>query len=227
MELKCLSSMATRLMLAELVENYQKHSSDSIIIESVGGVDAVRRVLAGEALDVVILASEAIDKLILAGTVLPGSKVDLANSGVAVALREGALRPDIATEDGLRHAVLAAKSIAYSTGPSGVALARLFERWGIAEEIRDRVVQPPPGIPVGSLLARGEVEIGFQQLGELIYISGITVLGPLPAAIRIITTFSAALCNTCTQPLAARAFIAYMASSDAAEAKRRQGMDPS
>lgn len=225
-EIKGISSMATRLVLAELAEAYQQRSGQRVVIESVGGVDAARRVQAGEAFDVVILASDAIDKLIASGHVLPGSKVDLVRSGVAVAVRAGAPKPDISSEAAVREAVLAARNLSYSTGPSGVALARLFERWGITEQIKDRIVTPPPGIPVGSLVAKGEVALGFQQLSEMLSLSGISVLGVLPPAIQIVTTFSAGVCAKSTQAEAVRAMLASMNSSDAAEAKRRQGMEP-
>jgi molybdate transport system substrate-binding protein len=145
---------------------------------------------------------------------------------VAVAVRAGTARPDISSEDAVRQAVLGARSLSYSTGPSGVALARLFERWGIADEIRPRIVQPPPGVPVGTLVARGEVELGFQQLSELIHVEGIDLLGPLPPAIQIVTTFSAGVCAASAQPDAVRALLAFMASPDAADAKRREGMEP-
>lgn len=225
-DIKGISSMATRLVLADLVAAFEQQSGCRVAIESVGGVDAARRVQAGEAFDVVILASDAIDKLIASGHVLAGSRVDLARSGVAVAVRAGAPRPDIATEDALREAVRAARSISYSTGPSGVALAGLFERWGIAGEIQHRIVTAPPGMPVGSLVARGEVELGFQQLSELMPLEGISVLGPLPPAIQIITTFSAGVCSGSRHAEAVRAMLAFMNTPQAAEAKRRQGMDP-
>jgi molybdate transport system substrate-binding protein len=220
-----ISSMATRQVLAELVASFQRQTGQSVHIESVGGVDAAKRVQAGEAFDVVILASDAIDKLIASGQVLPG-RVDLVHSGVAVAVRAGAAQPDISSEDAVRTAVLAARSVSYSTGPSGVALAKLFERWGITEQIKGRIVTPPPGIPVGSLVAKGEVELGFQQLSELINLEGITVVGPLPPAIQITTTFSAGVCVSSQQADAVRAMLAYMTSPEAAAAKKRQGMDP-
>ena len=155
-----------------------------------------------------------------------GSKVDLARCGVAVAVRAGAPRPEIGSDDALRRAVLAARTIGTSTGPSGRGLGRLFERWGIAERIRDRIVTPPPGVPVGALVARGDVELGFQQRSELIHVEGIDVLGPLPASIQIVTTFSAAVGARTRQPEAARALLDFMASPAAAAAKRRHGMDP-
>lgn len=225
-EILGISSMATRLVLAELALAYERASGQRLRIESVGGVDAAKRVAAGEVFDVVILASDAIDKLIASGHVLAGSRVDLVHSGVAVAVCAGAHQPDISSEDAVRAAVLAARTVSYSTGPSGVALAKLFERWGIAEQLKSRLVTPPPGIPVGSLVAKGEVELGFQQLSELINLEGIAVLGPLPPAIQITTTFSAGLCSSGRQPEAARALLDYLCSPATAEAKRRQGMDP-
>jgi len=218
--------MATRLLLAELVKEFQVRTGLAVSVESVGGVDAAKRVQAGEAFDVVILASDAIDNLMAAGHLEEGSRVDLVHSGVAMAVREGAPHLDVSTEDALRQAVLAARTVSYSTGPSGVALAKLFERWGIADQIRDRIVTPPPGIPVGSLVAKGEVELGFQQLSELINLPGITVVGPMPQAIQIVTTFSGGVCASSTQADAVRGMLAFMASPDAAEPKRRQGMDP-
>lgn len=218
--------MATRQVLAELVAAFGQRSGAPVVIESVGGVDAAKRLLADEAFDVVVLASDALHKLVAAGKVLPGSVVDLVHSGVAVAVKVGTAQPDVASEDAVRQAVLAARTISYSTGPSGVALAALFERWGLADTVRDRLVQAPPGVPVGALVARGEVELGFQQLSELLHVQGITVLGPLPPEIQITTTFSAGVCATASQPDAARALIAFMASSEAADAKRRQGMEP-
>jgi molybdate transport system substrate-binding protein len=213
--------MATRQVLAELVAGWERPVS----IEAVGGVDAARRVRAGEAFDLVVLASNAIDQLIAEGHLQPG-RVDLVRSGVAMAVRAGATRPDVGSEDAVRRAVLAARSISYSTGPSGVHLAQLFERWGIGEQIKGRIVQAPPGVPVGTLVARGEVELGFQQLSELMHLDGIDVLGPLPPAIQTVTTFSAGIGSRSTDARAVRALLAFMASPSADEAKRRHGMDP-
>ena len=218
--------MATRLVLAELVEGFQRRSGHRVAIESVGGVDAAKRVQAGEGFDVVILASDAIDKLVASGHLLAGSKVDLMRSSVAVAVRAGTAAPDLSTEAALREAVRAARSISYSTGPSGVALARLFEQWGIAQEIKGRIVQAPPGIPVGSLLARGEVELGFQQYSELMHLDGITVVGPLPDAVQIITTFSGSICANSLQVDKTRALLAYMNSAETIKPKLAQGMEP-
>ncbi len=224
--LRGISSMATRQVLADLAQAWQARGGEPVAIESVGGVDAAKRVQAGEPFDVVFLASDAIDKLQAAGRVEPGSKVDLVHSGVAVAVRAGTPHPDLGSEDAVRQAVANAPTIGYSTGPSGVALQKLFERWGIADQVRERTVQAPPGVPVGSLVAEGKVALGFQQLSELISLQGIDVVGPLPPAIQVTTTFSAGVVAGSPKADAVRRLLSFMASPEAAEAKRRQGMDP-
>lgn len=220
-----ISSMATRQLLAELVAQYRRQSPLTVWVESVGGVDAAKRVRAGEAFDAVVLASNAIDELLAEG-LLVGSRIDLVRSGVALAVRHGAAPPDISSEEAVKRAVLAADSLGFSTGPSGVQLARLFERWGIADAVRARIVQAPPGVPVGSLVADGRVALGFQQLSELMALPGIDVLGPLPAEIQIVTTFSAAVAAKSQQADAARELLAFMCTPETAQAKRDNGMEP-
>ena len=221
-----ISSMATRQRLAELVVAYESLRGIAARVESVGGVDAAARVQAGEPFDFVVLASDAIDKLIAGEHLVQGSKVDIVRSGVAVAVRQGDVKPDISSEEALRRAVLSAPSLGYSTGPSGVALIKLFERWGILGEVKNRIVQAPPGVPVGSMVARGDVALGFQQLSELMHLDGIDVVGPLPDAVQITTTFSAGICRSATQPRAAAELLQFMASPQAAPAISRHGMDP-
>ena len=218
--------MATRLLLADLGDQWQQRSGVTVHVESVGGVDAARRVAAGEPFDLVVLASDALAKLQDGGHVVAGSRVDLVRSGVAVAVRAGAARPDIGSESALRTAVLAARSIGYSTGPSGTALLQLFERWGLADTLRERLMQAPPGVPVGSMVADGQVELGFQQRSELMHLPGIELIGEMPAACAIDTTFSAGLCSRSTQAEAARALVQFMQSPATAELKRRHGMEP-
>ncbi len=224
-----ISSMATRQLLIELAASYQQQTGIHLKVDSVGGVNASNRILAGEAFDLVFLASDAIEALIKTGHVVAGSKVDLVTSGVAVAVRAGAELPDISSEAQLKATVLTTvsqqKAISYSTGPSGVALAKLFERWGITEQVAPHFIQAASGVPVGSLIAKGDVALGFQQLSELIHLDGISIVGPLPPAVQITTTFSAGVCSTSTNKGATNAVLAFMTSPAANAAKLRQGME--
>jgi molybdate transport system substrate-binding protein len=223
--LRLLSSMAAREVLAELVRGYTARTGQPVTAEAAGGVEVANRIQRGEDADVVVLADTAIDKLISASQLLPG-RVDLVRSGIAVAVRSGATRPDISTEDAVKAAVQGAGSLSYSTGPSGTYLEKLFARWGILEIIRPRIVVPPPGVPVGSLVAAGRAELGFQQLSELLNVPGIEVLGPLPATIQSITTFSAGIGVRCEQPQLARELLTYMCEPAAVAVKQRFGMEP-
>ena len=223
--LKLLSSMATRDLLNELVARYERSTGQPVAAEAAGGVDVAKRVRAGEAVDVVVLSSTAIDSLIAAGSLLPDSRIDLVKSGVAIAVRAGASQPDVASEEAVRRAVLNAKTLSYSTGPSGAYLEKLFERWGILQQIRDRIVMAPPGVPVGSLVAAGSAELGFQQLSELMTVPGISVIGPLPPAIQTITVFSGGVSSGCDRPELGRALLDYMASPTALVTKQKWGME--
>jgi len=221
-----ISSMATRQLLAELSAAYQQRSGQAVAILAMGGVDAARRVQAGEVVDVVLLASDAIDKLIASGHLRAGSSVDLARSPVAVAGCAGATHPPINTEDALRNSLLAAGSVGYSTGPSGTHLQRLFDRWGLADVFGVLARQAPPGVPVAQFIARGEVALGIQQFSELMGQPGVEVLGLLPPGAEFITTFSAGLCPGANQPEAAAEFLRFIASTEAADTIRRHGMEP-
>jgi molybdate transport system substrate-binding protein len=218
--------MATRELLAELAGCCARDLSQPVMTEAAGGVDVAKRVQAGEAVDIVVLASNAIDKLISESKLQAASRVDLFKSGIAMAIRKGASRPDIGSKDAVMKAVLAARTLGYSTGPSGTYLQQLFERWGILQSIRHKLVIPPPGIPVGSLVANGECELGFQQMSELMNLPHIDVLGPLPESIQMVTIFSGAVSIACEQPEAAQRVLRYMASPGNALMHRRYGMEP-
>ena len=221
-----ISSMATRLLLAELAGAWRACSGVDVAFESVGGVDAARRVQAGEHYDLAVLDADALDRLAATGRVVAGSQAALVRSGVAIAVRAGAPRPDVASEEALQRAVLAARTLGHSTGPSGIALLKLFERWGILDEVRPRIVQAPPGVPVGKLVADGTVELGFQQFSEMMNVPGIAVLGPMPPGCGIVSIFSAGCCAASTRPEAVHALIEFMHSPAADDTKRRHGMEP-
>jgi molybdate transport system substrate-binding protein len=220
-----LSSMATRQILADLAAAYERQFAQKVAVRSMGGVDATRLVRAGEVTDVVLLASGAMEQLEAEGWIVAGSRVDFARSKIAMAVRSGALRPDIGDEVAVKDAILAARKLAYSTGPSGAHLARLLERWGIAEEVKPRLLEAPVGVPVASLLARGQADLGFQQMSELTDYPGVDVIGALPPAIQNETIFSAGVAKRASNPEGAREFIAFLMSRDAEAAKKKYGMD--
>jgi molybdate transport system substrate-binding protein len=223
--IRIISSMATKALLVDLARLFEAQSpAYSVQIESVGGVDAAKRVQAGEAFDCVVLASNAIDSLMQGGKLVPGSRVDLVHSSVAVAVPAGAPCPDIASEEGLKQAVLQASSIGYSTGPSGVELLKQFERWGITAQVQEKLMQAQPGIPVGALLAQGRVALGFQQLSEMMGVQGITVLGPLPEAVQVTTTFSGSVSVTSAQAQAVQSLLRFWASEATAQIKLGHGL---
>lgn len=221
--------MATKALLADLTHAYQVETGVVVQIESVGGVDAAKRVQAGEVFDMVLLAADAIERLIASGYVQQGSRNDWVRSPVAVAVQAGTVHPDLSNEAALKAAVLASPSLSYSTGPSGVYLEKLFERWGIADQIKTRIVVPAPGTPVGELVAKGQAALGFQQLSELISMPGIDVLGTLPEDVAFITTFSAGIAqiitNDTSRVAAVQSFLRFLASPRVEDIKRKQGMD--
>lgn len=221
-EISLLSSMATKPLLAALITAFEQRTGMTVALTSMGGVDAAKRVQAGDVFDVVVLAADALATLAEQGHVR-GPQA-LADSRIAIAVREGAPQPDIRTEDALRHALLAARTIGYSTGPSGRALLQIFDGWGLGETLGARLVQARPGVPVGKLVAEGEAEIGLQQLTELQGLPGITLLGGLPPELDIVTTFTGAVGARSTQPAAAQSLLDFLASADTAGVKRAHGM---
>jgi molybdate transport system substrate-binding protein len=221
--LKCISSMATRPLLQALRARWTDRGGQAVRLESVGGVDAARRIDAGEAFDVAVLAADALQTLAASGRV--GAVVPIAVSGVAIAARAGTA-PRVATVAQLQETLRASRAVGYSTGPSGKALLALLSRWGMLRSLQDRLVQAPPGVPVGELLARGAVDLGFQQRSELVHQPGIALLGPMPPGSEIVTAFSAAPCTAGALSAQAGAFIAHLASASCADAIRREGMEP-
>ena len=216
--------MATRQLLAELARVNASAGGTPLALESVGGVDAARRVQAGEAFDLVFLSSDALGKLADSGHVIADSRVDLVRSQVALAVRAGEAVPSVATELAVRQAVLGAASIGYSTGPSGTALLALFERWGIMADVTGKLRQAPAGVPVAAMVAGGDVALGFQQRSEMIDARGIQVIGDLPAEIAIVTVFSGGVCRASKRVDEARALLSAFASTSHAAIKLQHGM---
>lgn len=221
-----ISSKATAALLAELGQGYQAAHGITVNMESIGGVDAARRVAAGEAFDVVVLDQGQIDKLTAAGKLLAGTAQPMVRSLVTAAVRAGAARPDIDTLDAFQATLLAARAIGYSTGPSGTTLLAMIGAWGLTEQLKGRLLQAPPGKPVGAMLVAGDVDIGIQQYSELMSVPGVDILGPLPPGAEITSVFTAAVCAASAQPEEARRYVAFLTTPEVADVKRRQGFEP-
>lgn len=220
-----ISSMATRQLLAELADAYREATGQAVAIESVGGVDAAKRIRAGEAFDFAMLAADALRQLEADGHLIAGSIVAIVESPMAMAVRAGASLPETLDDAAVRAAMAGAGAIGISTGPSGAHVVKLARDWDLEDQVKGRIVQAKPGIPIAKLLADGEVEIGFQQLSEMLGAPGIEVR-LMPDSLQPKTIFAASLCKTATHADAARAFITYLASAETAETKRRHGMTP-
>lgn len=225
-EISVLSTAGPKEAYIELVPQFEKATEHKVATTWAGTLDVQKRMAAGEVFDLVISSGTAIDEFIKQGKLVQGSRVDLAKSGVGIAVKKGAPKPDVSTTDALKRALLSAKSIGYSTGPSGVYLAGLFQRLGIADDIKSKLKQTPSGVMVGSLIASGEAEIGFQQVSELVHYAGIDYIGPLPADIQLTTVFSSGIHSGAKAPDAAKALVKFLTSPQAAPVYKKGGMEP-
>lgn len=219
--------MATRHVLIDLLGAAAASGLPVVELESVGGVDAATRVADGEAFDLVFLASGALAKLAASGHV-SGSGVPLMLSQTAVAVPSGssepATRPEgaaFADASELREALRSANRIGYSTGPSGTALVKMIDSWGLTQEVGDRLVQAQPGVPVARSLAKGVVDLGFQQLSELVGQPGVRILGVMPSDCAIDTVFAGAVASASSAPAQAAEVLAFLASETARPIKER------
>ena len=223
--MKIIASLPLKAAYLELVPRFESARAVQAPAEWVGIADIRKRMQAGEAADGVIGSAALVDELIAGGALQRGSRVDLVKCGAGVAVRKGAPRPDISSTAALYRALRAASSIVYSSGPSGLYLAELFKRNGLAEELKDRLRQAPPGTLVGELVARGEAQICFQQMPELLQVQGVDVVGPLPADIQVVTVFSGGVPVKSSDPEGARALFAFLRSEQAQPVIRRCGME--
>jgi molybdate transport system substrate-binding protein len=224
-EIKVLSTQATEEAYRELVPLFEQASGHKVTTIFTGTLDVQKRIAAGEAYDLIIMAGPAIDDFIKSGKIVPGSRVDLARSGVGVAVRAGAPKPDISSTEALKKTLIAAKSIGYSTGPSGVYLANLFQRLGVADAVKPKLKQTPTGVFVGSIVANGEAEIGFQQVSELSHFPGVDFVGPLPPDIQEITVFASGIQGGAKQVEAAKAWVKFLTAPAAAPAFTKRGLE--
>jgi molybdate transport system substrate-binding protein len=225
-EIKVLSTQATEEAYRELVPQFEKASGHKVTTVFTGTVDANKRLAAGETYDLLIMSAPSIDEHIKGGKVVAGSRVDLAKSGVGAGVKAGAPKPDISTVDVLKKTLLAAKSIGYSTGPSGIYVVGLFQRMGIADDVKGKLKQTPTGVFVGSIIASGEAEIGFQQVSELSHFAGVDYVGPLPAEVQQFTMFASGIMAVAKEADAARALVKFITAPAAAAAFKKRGMEP-
>jgi molybdate transport system substrate-binding protein len=225
-EIRVLSTQATEEAYRELVPEFEKATGHKVATTFTGTLDANKRLAAGEGYDLLIMSASSIDEHIKGGKVAPGSRVDLAKSGVGVGVKSGAPKPDISTTDALKKAILAARSIGYSTGPSGVYVVGLFQRMGIADDIKGKLKQTPTGVFVGSIIASGEAEIGFQQVSELSHFAGVDYVGPLPADVQQFTMFSSGIIAGAKEADGAKALVKFITAPAAAAAFKKRGMEP-
>jgi molybdate transport system substrate-binding protein len=225
-EIKVIGSPGFREAYTELVPAYEKATGHHVVTIWGGVNEVAKRVAGGETADVVILPVAQIDDLLKQGKLVAGSRTDVAKSGVGIAVRSGAPKIDIRSGEALKKALIAAKSISYSTGPSGVHMAKLIQQWGIGDAVKSKIVVSPPDTPVGEVVARGGAEIGFQQVSELLHVKGIDYLGPLPADVQEVTVFAAALHKSAAAPDAAKALMKFLSAPAAAPVIKKTGMDP-
>jgi molybdate transport system substrate-binding protein len=222
--IKLIASNAVKRSLTDLVPRFEAASGHRVTIVWGGTLDIGKRIADGEIVDIVVLSAERIDALIAQGRLKSGSRVDIARSGIGVAVPAGARRPDISSPAALKASLLAARRIVLSSGPSSVHLMELFSRMAIADAIK--VHQIAPGLPVAGALARGEGDIGFTQVSELVSRAGIDFVGPLPAEVQHVTVWSAGLHVAAPAGDAAIALVEFLTAPDAAAVFRRSGMEP-
>jgi molybdate transport system substrate-binding protein len=222
-EIHVMCSLAMKAALVELAPRYERERGVRVVTSWVGGAEIGKRLRAGDASDLVMMAAAGIDDLVKEGLIAAGSRVDLSRSKVGVAVPAGAPRPDIASAESVKRAVLAAKKIAYSSGPSGVYLARVFEKWNVSAA---KLHQTAPGVPAGEVAARGEAEIAFQQVSELLPVKGIDYVGPLPEDLQLVTVFSAGTPARAKDAAAAKALTTFLTSAAAVPVLRSCGLEP-
>jgi len=223
-EIKLIASNAVREPYRELIPVFEKATGHRVTIDWGGTVDIIKRVAGGEVADIVIIPAGRVDEFVTAGKLT--GRVDVARSGVGVAARSGIPRPDVSTAAALRNSLLAAKSVVLSSGPSSLYLPTLFQNLGIADQLKPKILQIGPGLGVGDALARGEGDIGFTQMSELMSVKGIQYLGPLPAEVQLITVFAAGIHREAAAADGARALLQFLTGPQSAKVLKSHGLDP-
>jgi len=222
--MKLMSTLAVKGVLDELLPAFERASGHKVAISYDPTAAMIPRIDGGERADVTILTTTGIDRLIAQGVLAAGSRVDLARSSVGIAVRQGAPKPDIATPDAFRRALLAASSIVYSrAGASGIFFVKLIERLGIAREIEAKAVVVPAGF-TGETVAEGKAEIAVQQVSELMVTPGIDLVGPLPHELQEYLDFAGGVFASAPEAAIARQFLSFLSAPEHAEVYRRRGV---
>jgi molybdate transport system substrate-binding protein len=225
-EIKMIASNAVKEPYIQLVPQFEKTSGHRVSIDWGGTADIIKRISGGEVADIVITTAPSIDGLIKEGKLASGSRVDLVKSLIGAAVRAGAPKLDISSGEALKKTLLAVNRIVLSAGPSGVYLDTLFRKIGIADQIDAKITRLAPGASPGEAVARGEGDIGFTQLSELLAVKGITFLGPLSPDVQQVTTFSAGLHRQAPQADAAKALLKFLTSAQSAPVVKKTGLEP-
>lgn len=225
-EIDILALTGTREAIEELTPIYEHRSGNKLAITWTGSVDARKKIAAGEAFDLIITARPDLEAFSTQGKVAADSIVDLMTTGIGIAVRQGLPKPDVTTSDALKATLLAARSIAYSTGLSGTYIEAMLKKMGIFTQVEGKLKQAPPSVAVGSVLVSGDADIGFQQVPEIFRYPGVVYVGPLPPELQNTTQFAAGVSSVAKQPDAARELIKFLSSPEANEAIRRHGMEP-
>jgi molybdate transport system substrate-binding protein len=229
-EVKLMSSGGMRVMLIDLTATFERATGHKITA-SYSAPGTIRgRVMAGEPMDVLVFPAPNLDELVKQGKIVADSKVILARSGIGVAVRAGAPKPDISTPEGLKRALLAAKSVVYTNpalaSPSGMHFAKVLERLGIAEEMRVKSKLHDGTSFNAELVAKGEIELAIQQISEILPVQGAELVGPLPGDLQLTTVFATGIGTGAKEPAAAMEFIKFLASPAAAAVIKGKGMEP-
>jgi molybdate transport system substrate-binding protein len=220
------STISAKEALIELVPEFERASGHKVNITYAGGPGLANRIRDGARGDLFIGPEEFSGPLIDEGRLLAGTRTAFARSTTGLAVRAGAPRPDISTSERLKSTLLAAGSVSYSGGASGMHFVKVIERLGIADAVAAKRVAARPGELIGAVVARGDADIGVQQVSELLPVPGITILGPLPAELQQTITYGATAFPQSMQRAAAEAFVSFLKSEAAHAVLRRKGLDP-
>jgi len=225
-EIKVLSSNAVKTVLEELAPQFERATQHKLVFRFAPAAELKAQIEKGEAFDIALLTAAGIDDLIKQGKLAAATRANITKSGSGVAFRKGAPKPDISTAEALKRALLAAKSIAYvGQGATGATMSGMMERFGIVEEMKTKT-QRLSGVPAAVAVARGDAELGFTQISEILSVEGAELAGPLPPGVQVFTLFTAAVGSGARDAAAAQSFIKFLTAPAAATVIRAKGMDP-